>query len=98
MYSKFNTPTRSRRGGDQTRVRNEVLQHREGDIFGQRIGKVLLTGDIVDFHTPTGSILAHKVVVDLYMLRSSVDGWVLREEDRAMIVNVHGRRRTHVVP
>ena len=42
MYSKFNTPTRSRREGDQTRMRNEVLQHREGDVLGQRIGKVLL--------------------------------------------------------
>ena len=76
----------------------EVVYHREGDILRQRIRQILLARDVIDVHTPTGEILAHEMVVDLYVLGTSVDGWVLREEDRAMVIHTHGRRRTHVVP
>ena len=77
LMSKFNTPTRSRRGRNEARLMNEVLQSREGDVLRQSVGDVLVRPNVVEIQTPTGDVLANEVVLDFYMLGASVDGGVL---------------------
>ena len=98
LMSKFNTPTRSRRGRNEARLMNEVLQSREGDVLRQSVGDVLVRPNVVEIQTPTGDVLANEVVLDFYMLGASVDGGVLCEEDSTLVVDTQRRRMRHVIP
>ena len=77
---------------------NEVLQSREGDVLRQSVGDVLVRPNVVEIQTPTGDVLANEVVLDFYMLGASVDGGVLCEEDRTLVVDTQRRRKRHVIP
>ena len=93
----FNTPTRSRCGRNQSNTSPKTLHDGDGNVLGQGIIKLVLGSDVEYFHTTELNLLANVVVLNLYVLRSTVNNWIDGQEDRFLVVQTQGSRSSHVV-
>ena len=68
-----------------------------GTFLGQGISKLVLGSDVEYFHTTKLDLLANVVVLNFYVLRSTVNNWIDGQEDRSLVVQTQGSRSSHIV-